>query len=394
MRTALGRRLWDVPRLLTNEEQDEERKASWLELFFDLLFVAVIAQLVHLLANDLTWGGVGRFILLFIPVWWCWIGATMYNDRMKRDEVSQRISTLALMVPVLGMAVSVHDAFGETANAFAASYVTFRVILIFMWWRAGHHNPEFRRAADRYVLGFSASAVLWTGSIFVGQPEMFYLWGAGLVIDLVTPFMTYKLQAKLPKYSSTHLVERYGLFVIIVLGESVVALVAGAAGLHGVTLSVMVTITLGLVLAFGMWWLYFGHTSHRRENLSLNQVAVYVWMHLPLVIGLAAMGAATLNVVAHGTHDVPDEALWLACGALAAALFSMGIIRMALEGPARYMSVALHFLGAAAALAIAPMASYVDAFTLLGLLCLLVYLLVIHRMWIDSKDLAVQEAPA
>ncbi len=394
MRTALGRRLWDVPRLLTDEEQEGERKASWLELFFDLVFVAVIAEITHLLATDLTWEGLGKYIMLFIPALWCWIGSTMYNDRFERDDVSHRISTFALMVPVLGMAVSAHDAFGETANAFAASYVTFRVVLIIMWWRAGQHNPILRPVTDRYLIGYGTSAALWTGSIFVDQPQMFYLWGAGLIIDLVTPFTIYKYQLRLPRLNISHITERYGLFIILVLGESVIALVAGASALHGVTFSVMVTCTLGLVLAFGMWWLYFGHISHaRKDNLPLHY-AVYGWMHLPLIISLGAMGAATLNVVAHGTHDVPDEALSLACGALATALVSMGIIRMAIEGPPLYRSIGVLFIGAAVALAIAYTAQYVDAFMLLSMLCLLVYLLIIHRIWNDNKYMVAQEATA
>ncbi|MCK5254081.1 MAG: low temperature requirement protein A, partial [Thermoplasmata archaeon] len=297
-----------------------------------------------------------------------------------------RLSTLALMVPILGMAISAHDAFGEAADSFALSYVAYRVILIFMWWRAGHHNPEGRPVTDRYIFGFSISAVLWTGSVFVDHPATFYLWGVGLVIDLITPFTTFKAQEKLPKYSSTHLPERYGLFIIIVLGESVVALVLGASALETVDMAVMLTCTLGLVLAFGLWWLYFGHTSVRRKGFNAYWAALIIWMHFPLVIGLVALGAAINSVLSHGAHDVEDAALWLACGGLATGLFSLGVIRWAGEGWNRPTSVAIHFIGAAVALAIAALVGKVDAFTLLGLLAMLVWLMVIHRMWTDSKE--------
>jgi low temperature requirement protein LtrA len=387
MRTTQVRRLWDKPRLLTDEEQEKVSKDIWLELFFDLIFVIAIAQVSHIMIHDLSWEGAGKFILVIVPIFWCWIGSTSYDVLMSRTDVSHRFTTLALMVPVLGLALTANHAFEEGAAGFAISYATFRAILILMWWRVGRHNPDFRPISDVYVLGFSISAILWGTSAFVEAPVNYVMWIIGLAIDFVTPFVTFKTQERLPKYISPRLPDRYGFFIIIVLGESVFALIIGASALEVIDLPVMITCTLGLVLAFGLWWLYFGHVTNTREDQSIYWTTLAIWMHFPLVIGLVALGAAITNVLTHGYHDVDDGTLWLACGALATALFSLGVIRLAVEGMDQRDPIAALFIGSGVALLIAALIGRVDQLMLLGLLATLVWLLVIYRMHTDARTM-------
>ncbi|NJM99082.1 MAG: low temperature requirement protein A [Phormidesmis sp. RL_2_1] len=220
---------WQKPSLRTDEDEGLERKADWLELFFDLYFVVVIAELAHYLAEHVSWSGVGGFIFLFLPVWWVWIGATYYIERFETNGIEHRLIVFAQMIPIAGLAVFAHDALGETSVGYALSYAVCRTFHTYLWWRGGYHDRQFRPVAKRFVLGFSISVGLFYGSVLVPPPMRFWLWGAGLATDLLTPFLTLKQQAQLPRMSTSKLPERYGLFMIIVLGESVVGVVSGLA---------------------------------------------------------------------------------------------------------------------------------------------------------------------
>jgi low temperature requirement protein LtrA len=128
------------PRLRT----DEERSASWLELFFDLVFVVAIAQLALALADDLSPVGFTRFLLLFVPVWWSWVGYTNYADRFDTDDPVFRAMMIFGMLAMAVLAVSVPDAFSGGSEAFALSYVAVRVLLILLYERARRNVPAAR----------------------------------------------------------------------------------------------------------------------------------------------------------------------------------------------------------------------------------------------------------
>lgn len=196
---------WHRPELHADEEQGRERKVSWLELFYDLVFVVVIARLSHYLAYHIGLEGTLSYILLFIPVWWVWISGTIYNDRFETYDVSYRTIVFLQILVVGAMSIFIEGGTGEQADAFAWSYVAARVLIVLMWWRGGRHNPVARPVTNRYVTGFSISIVLWLLSTFVEGPLSFALKGLGLVIDLITPIFTLPHQSKLPRFSNSKL---------------------------------------------------------------------------------------------------------------------------------------------------------------------------------------------
>lgn len=154
-----AQRWWQKPRLRRDEEAHQERKVSWLELFYDLVFVVVIAELSHSLAGHISVSGVVGFILLFIPVWWVWIGGTFYNDRFETDDLGHRLFTFLQMLPVGALAVFAHDGLGETSTGFALSYAAARALITYLWLRGGLHDPVARPLTNRYGIGFSVSVL-------------------------------------------------------------------------------------------------------------------------------------------------------------------------------------------------------------------------------------------
>lgn len=321
--------LWHKPQLRGDGE--EERKVSWLELFYDLVFVVVIARLAHHLAAHPDASGALEFAVLFIPVWWIWIGGTFYNERFETLDLSYRIFTFLQMLVVAGMAVFVEYGLTKTALGFTLSYVAARGLTTFMFWRAGLHNPVARPLTERYTLGFSASLVLWVISAFVPGPLGLALKVAGLALEMGVSLSARNIQSKLPRFSSSKLPERFGLFVIIVLGESIVGVVNGLADAEQLELNTFIRFALGLALSFGLWWVYFdfiGHRSPRRDTIS----ASYAWsfLHLPLLMGLTAVGA-TLQHAVYSDAELETGARWVLAGAFGLVYLCYSLLERTLQ---------------------------------------------------------------
>ena len=138
------RQIWQKPRLRTDEDNQLHRKVTWLELFFDLVFVVAIAQIAHHLSAHITASGVQDFFLLFLPIWWLWLGITYYHERFETEGLENRLFTFLFMVCVAGLAIFAHAGLRESFTGFALSYAAGRALLVFLWIRAGIHDPRAR----------------------------------------------------------------------------------------------------------------------------------------------------------------------------------------------------------------------------------------------------------
>lgn len=321
--------IWRPPRLRTAVTDKQERHATWLELFYDLIFVVTVANLAHMLNENPVHNAPG-FIFLFMPVWWTWIGTTYYATRFDTDDIGHRLFTLLQMVMVVAMAVSVHDALGRTSEAFALSYCAVRSVLVFQYIIAGRYNPQARPLTRRYAIGFGISSAFWLISVFVPLPWRFLIWLMGMVFDVLTPVLAGRLHAAVPPHV-IHLPERFGLFIIIVLGESVAGVVRSLSeqqwSLYGALLGL-----IGLSIPFSLWWIYFDNMEHISlcDALSKGKITVYqIWIyaHLPLAIGITSLAVGVEHVIptAAGYHLSVEKSLFL-CGSSALAMMSLGIL--------------------------------------------------------------------
>ena len=341
----------DDPHLNT----DAHLKVSWLELFYDLVYVATVVQLGNKLSDDLSPEGFLGFILLFVPIWWVWMGMTLYANRFVADDLPHHLLVFGQIFVVSVLAISVYDALGETSIAFALSYAAARGLLVIMYLRTARFVKSARPLIRRYTIGFSIAAAFWVVSVFVPPPLRFVLWGVALLIDFYIPLSSasQRLQKDLPP-SSHHLPERMGLFTIIVFGESFIKVIGGFSG-HEVELFRAVEAAFGLVLVGCLWWIYFENIAEHAVNWARG-AQIWLYAHLPLQLGLVALAVGVYKLVTlHDVeHGLPDEYRWLISFSVALILITTAIIEMFTlkhegERPGR-PEILVHITGAVIAL--------------------------------------------
>ena len=324
------------PPMLRTSESVAERSATWLELFYDLVFVVAVANLGHRLIVDTTWESVFGYVGLFIPLWWAWASYTFYADRYDTDDLGQRLLAVVQMVAIALMAVSTSGDTGDSTRVFAMANVIAWLVLIAMYARARRHVEGTRELVTGYIKGFSIATSIWFISIFVDPPLRYWLWAAGQIISMGTPYYFRKIQAKVP-LDASHLPERFGLFTILVLGESIAATVAGLAH-EGWEAAPTFAAIVGVVIASSLWWLYFdnldGKVVRRRPEQSKTwKPTVWLFSHLPLAIALVAAGVGMEFLIEHTNESLPTAERWLVIGGAAAALVAMALLHLATVSP-------------------------------------------------------------
>jgi low temperature requirement protein LtrA len=312
-------RLLRPPRLRTLD--DGQRHASYLELFFDLVFVVAIAQLSHELVLDHSLHGFAVFSALYLPVFIAWQGFTIYADRFDTDDVVFRLGILAGMLAILALAMQIPEAAAGHGTGFAVAYVVLRSLMISLYARAYVHVPEARPLIVRYGCGYSLGVALWIVSLAVDAPERYVLWGIALAWEYALPWLARTLFPSIPVHSS-HVPERFALFTIVVLGESVLAVALGVAGRDWAPSAAVIAV-LGFAAAAAIWWMYFGHGVEFSLERLPNSILVFAYSHIPLFAALTAVGAGIALAIDHSSEPGLDAgtrwalaggaALYLAC---------------------------------------------------------------------------------
>lgn len=322
------RKIWNIPVLRTEEEMNIHRNVTWLELFFDLFFVVAIASLAHQLSAD--YSKVLEFVMLFIPVWWIWIGFTFYNERFETEGLENRVFIFLLMIPIACMAIFAHHALKENFTNYVLSYAAGRIIIAFLWARAAYWSKPFRAAGIRSIIGFTIAIVLCLLAATMEGDLKFTIFGVALFVDLAAPFTAVAQQAKLPKLSTSKLPERFGLFTIIVLGEMVVGVIGGMEGSHHVTVDLIARVVLGVGIGIGFWWVYFDFVARRPFHPNMSITYAWSYLHMPLVMGYIIVGAGLLGAV-KAEEVIPHMLAHVILLGAAISMVSIGFLEICLD---------------------------------------------------------------
>ena len=339
----------DKPADLPSIAHAEGRKATWFELFFDLVFVTAVAGLASRFGERYTLAGAAEFAFLFLVLWWLWLGHTFHATRFDEDKVHQRLTGFAQMLAMVLIAYGAGDAFGERAAAFALGVAAFKTLLA-VSYLSQSHRVGLGRLIGLYAGIYIVQALAWAGSVLVDPDTRLMLWIAAFALDVVSPFIVAKETWRAPPHPE-HLPERFGLFTIILLGETVASAAHGldhAGHITGEGLSVAAS---GAALAFLFWTGYFHRARgsserHVADAASGRKLRLWAYGHIPLYLGIAGMAAGTLFMV-HHTHPHGVEP-WLYSIAAALAMAGVTVVSIASRpgdakpgSPWPYLAIAL-----------------------------------------------------
>ena len=297
-------------------EHGDEHRVTPLELFFDLVFVFAFTQVTSLLVDDPTWGGVLRGMLVLAALWWAWSGYAWLTSTIDVDEGGVRLAMLASMAAMFGVALAVPGAFGDDGVVFGVAYLLVRVLHLALYAIVSRDDPDLRSALGRLVPTELLGASLLLVAGFLEGDGRIGVWVLALAVDYFGPAVR---GLRGWWIAPEHFAERHGLFILIALGESIVAIGVGA-GLELVP-GVMVAAALGIGVVFALWWLYFDVAAiftraRLRQASGVEQARLalqsYSYLHLPMVAGIVlfALGLeAALHDVGAPLETVPAVAL-------------------------------------------------------------------------------------
>jgi low temperature requirement protein LtrA len=316
---------WGPPKNFSDRK--DERKISWLELFYDLVYVAAIGQFTHNMEAHLSWSVVGYSFLLFALVFWSWVNGSQYYDLHGSDGVRTRLFTLLQMLAVAAVAITINDAYAGYHRSFAVAFAVIEAIINYLWWSAGIWDKSHRRFSIYYTINYSIAFCLLIISAFVDYNTATILWWIVLLFNLTPGLIGARAIVKGLKQrgevfsASAALVERFGLFAIIVLAESILAIVNGVAEVKDKEPASWLAFILGIVITFLLWSLYFDMTSEQETKKGYSYLQVLIFLHFPLLASFGIVGACTRVMLGEMEGEHNSEVQWVFCIALAAILF-------------------------------------------------------------------------
>ncbi|KUN44223.1 low temperature requirement protein A [Streptomyces olivochromogenes] len=300
---------------MTARRTDEAYRSSTpLELFFDLCFVAAVAQAASHLHHDLSGGhlghAVGNYLWVFFAIWWAWANFTWFASAYDNDDDPYRLLTMVQIAGALALAAGVPRAF-ESGDylVITLGYVILRLAMVMQWLRAARADPKRRTTALRYAVGYALVQAGWVARLAFDQPTYLYVGLALAVGELLVPIWAER--AQVTPFHPEHITERFGLFTMIVLGEAVlaatIAVQTAADSRDGTDVDLLVLAGSGLLLVFSLWWLYFDRTTQRMLR-SMPTTIIWGYGHYLVFASTAAIGAGLAVAVdalighAHVTH--------------------------------------------------------------------------------------------
>jgi len=320
-------------------EPAPERRTSPVELLWDLVFVFAVTQVTTLLSRHLTWAGFGRSMLVLALVWWAWSAFVWAANAQAADAAALRLTLLVAMVLIFGAGLAIPGAFGGDATLFVATYASVRLLHLVLYADASRRgNASWSAIAGFAVTVAVGMALLLAGSFLEGwQRDAF--WALAVAIDYAGPaWLTRERLRGLQQVAVAHFSERYSLFVLICLGESVVTIGVGASG-RPLSAGIVAAAALGLLITVGLWWTYFDRfAAIAEERLRghadpvLAASDAYSYIHLLIVAGIIIFAVGARLVIRDAGSPLQDGARLALCGGVALYLLGHAAFRARLTG--------------------------------------------------------------
>jgi low temperature requirement protein LtrA len=358
---------------------DSDKRVAPLELFFDLVFVFALTQVTELMSENPTWEGLGQGMLVLAALWWCWGAYAWLTNYIAADEGLERLLMFGVMGALLIVALAVPHAFGDDALLFAIAYALARWLHIVIWAEA-NENIDTGEAIVRLArTALPAPLLLIVAGLIDDGTARAVIWIVALAIDFGGPLV---FGVRGFRVSARHFAERFGLIVIIALGESIVAIGAGVSS--DLDAGIIVAALLGVIVSCALWWAYFDVWSlitetrfrqARGHSRILIARDVYSYLHLPMIAGVVLIALGIKKTI--GDVDEPLKT------APAVALFGGIALYYAGHIAVRWRMTHTLFKGRLVALvvsvALIPVATEIDALPAMALAAALTSAVILYE---------------
>ncbi len=331
-------------RFLRQTSEYEEQRATTLELFFDLVFVFAITQLSHYLVEHLDAEGAAKTLFLLLVVWWAWIYTTWMTNWFDPESPVVRSILIAVMLASLFMAIAIPDAFGDRALMFAASYASLQIIRNAFAVIGSPSDWPLRPALKRILIWSLVVGAMWIVGGALGGAALIAIWIVALVLDYAGPYTGYwnpvhgRSETTDWEIESAHFSERFQLFVIIALGESIVVTGATAAGFD-ITLARGAAIAVAFLGSAALWWLYFDYVARiaqvrldKADDIGRLARDAYTYLHIPMIAGIIVTAVGDEIVIAHPSERLSGPELATVAGGPALYLLGHVGFRLRMAG--------------------------------------------------------------
>ena len=365
---------------MTAHAEPMEQRVTPLELFFDLVFVFAITRVTALMAHDLSWTTIGQGLLVLAALWWGWAAFAWLTNHVAGDDLQARLVVFVAMAAMVLVALAVPEAFGDHALVFALGYLVMRMAHLGLYWVASREEAEVHVAVARLLPTAAAGPLLLVVAAYADGALQVALWLTALAIDYGGPLVRgvagYRVHP-------AHFAERFGLIMIIALGESIVAIGVGA-GDHPLDAAIATAAVLAVVGSAGLWWAYFdvvAPVAHRRlgelTGVARNTLArdSFAYLHLPMIAGIQLFALGVEQVVGHVDETLALEASAALFGGVALYLLAHVAFRLRNVGSLNRQRL----VAAAVLAACVPLGTQLDALVALAGSCAVVAALIAYE---------------
>lgn len=345
---------WGPPRKF--DPNFEERRISWLELFYDLVYVIAISRITHHFALHITVNGFLEYVSLFILIFWGWLNGSLYHDIHGSTGLRTRLMTLWQVMIIAALSITIEQSSADRYQYITIALMVMQFYITYMWWSVGFYDKDHRRYNLPYTILFLLALGLMGLSLYTGQKWLNMIVPLVIICNYTPPFISQILlrRSSLDLSLSSSMSERLGLFTIIVFGEVVLGVVNGVSKADILLFSAWLNFGLTLAVVFILWWIFFTLVSNRNAKKSFTIATLLELLYIPTLVSLGVM-AACFTYLFDGANDHSELnsvfgyalAAFLACISFMMQLLDFPDIVKHIIKPVRYslLITALIFIG-------------------------------------------------
>ena len=326
---------WGAPKKFDSEIK--ERRISWLELFYDLVYVIAIARITHHLSAHLSINGFLEYTSLFILIFWGWLNGSLYHDLHGNEGLRTRLMTLWQMMIIAAFAITIDQSGGNRIANITIVFMIMQFYITYMWWSIGIYDKEHRRYSLPYTILFLLSLALMGLSLAVSQEWLKILVPLVIICNYLPSFIAHRLlrRESLDLNLSSAMSERLGLFTIIVFGELVLGVVNGISKMDMSNFSTWLNFALAITIVFALWWIFFTLASNREAKKGFVNATLLELLYIPTLISLGLIAASFSRLFDNDMYSLQKIFGY----AIAGFLVGISLMMALLEVPGKFQTL-------------------------------------------------------